>query len=259
MAPSKLDPQDYTPIPQSLPHQPPPQNYIILPFFYPTSTPRRHRRRYRGIIFAAISLILLSISVYILWPSDPELKISRLSLHRVSVQTHPRISIDVSLNATVRVRNRALYSMDYERLEVALGYRGEKLGHVTSTGGHVSSRGSSYVDAVVEFDGVEVLFDWIYLVEDLAKGMIPFDTVTQLTGRLGFFHFQLPIQGKISCEIDVNTRNQTIIHQNCYPESCSKEKEVCLGQAIIDAEHHKHHPKTKHMVEYQAMNQKLIT
>ncbi|GAB2293549.1 hypothetical protein Dimus_027756 [Dionaea muscipula] len=221
MASRKPDPPPYyTPIPPypSLPSHPQPQNYIILPFISPTSTLRRHRPRWRTILTSIISLVVLSVTIYILWPSDPELRIARLGLHRVSVHTHPRISLDVSLAATVRVRNRALYAMDYESVEVEIWYRGQRLGHVNSRGGHLRARGSSYVDAMVEFDGVEVLFDWVYLVDDLAKGMIPFDTVTHVSGWLGFFHFQLPIQGQMLCEVDVNTRNQTIIHQNCYLE-----------------------------------------
>lgn len=101
---------------------------------------------------------------------------------------------------------------------VSIGYRGKKLGFVTSDGGHVRARGSSYVDAMLELDGVEMLTDVVWLLEDLARGLVPFDTVTEVHGRLGVFFFHLPLKAKVSCEVKVNIRNQTIIRQNCYPE-----------------------------------------
>lgn len=100
----------------------------------------------------------------------------------------------MTLDLTVKVRNRDFYSLDYDSLLVAIGYRGKRLGFVTSGGGHVESRGSSYVNATLEMDGVEVLSDAILLVEDLAKGAITFDTVSEMSGRIGLYLFDLPIK-----------------------------------------------------------------
>ncbi|GMH17667.1 hypothetical protein Nepgr_019508 [Nepenthes gracilis] len=217
MASYKSDPVYYAPIPP-VPHQPqqPPQNYIVLPLVNPSAT-RLRRSRYRT-LWAAIPFVLLAIAVYVFWPSNPDLEIVRLELHRVRVRTRPPIVLDVSLAVTVRVRNRDFYSIHYRRLDVALGYRGKELGRITSTGGHVRARGSSYVNAIVDVDGVEVLSDWIYFLDDLAKGMVPFDTLTQVDGQLGFLFLELPLKAKISCEVDVNMKDQTVIGQNCYPE-----------------------------------------
>ena len=86
-----------------------------------------------------------------------------------------------------------MYSMGYTFLDVGVGYRGKRLGHVRSESGHVRARGSSYVDAVLEFDGVELLADVVYLLEDLARGTVPFDTVTEIKGQLGLFFVQVPL------------------------------------------------------------------
>ncbi|GAB2228117.1 hypothetical protein Droror1_Dr00009947 [Drosera rotundifolia] len=199
----------YAPLPPS----PPPPQFILLPF----SPTRRRTRRRRIITF--LSLLTLSIAAFILWPSGPQLRIARLTLRSFSVRTHPRLSLDVSLAARVDVRNTAIYSLDFGDIEVEVWYRGERLGHVTSKGGHVRARGRSWVDAIVEFDGVEVVLDWVWLVEDLGKGVVRFDTVSWVSGELGLFGLvRVPIQSRISCEVDVNTRNQTVMHQNCYPE-----------------------------------------
>lgn len=82
----------------------------------------------------------------------------------------------------------------------------------------MKARGSSYVNATLMLDGFRVLHDLIYLIEDVAAGSVPFDTVSKVEGQLGLLFFSIPIQAIVSCEIYVNPKNQTIIRQNCYPE-----------------------------------------
>ncbi|XP_021774037.1 uncharacterized protein LOC110737991 [Chenopodium quinoa] len=208
-----LDPNPL--IPTLEPRRRPP-NYVVLhlPFNLPTFDPPVWKKIYKTTLF----LLIIATSTFVLWPSDPDVKIVRMRTHHVRIHTRPRISVDVSLDATVRVRNKAVYSMDYSSLDVAIGYRGKELGHVMSGGGHVRAKGSSYVDTRVEFTRVEVVRELIYLVEDLAKGFIQFDTVTQVDGSFGFAFFQVPLKGKISCEIVVSLKQQTLTSQNCYPE-----------------------------------------
>lgn len=50
------------------------------------------------------------------------------------------------------------------------------------------------MNATLRFDGIEVLSDAILLIEDMARGVIPIDTVTEVEGRLGFFFFELPLK-----------------------------------------------------------------
>ncbi|XP_052181074.1 uncharacterized protein LOC127794181 [Diospyros lotus] len=204
----------YHPLPPDHHHPHPHQDYFVLPLYFPASGRRRLRRR----IISAVSFLLLAVAAYCLWPSDPDIKIVRLHLDRLHIRTNPAIAVDIVLRLTVKVRNVGLYSTDYRSLVVSIGYRGKQLGFMKSDRGFVRPRGSSYVDAVLELDGVEVLSDAILLLEDLARGSVPFDTVTEIRGQLGLFFFELPLKAKVSCEVYVNTRNQTIIRQNCYPE-----------------------------------------
>ncbi|KAI3418973.1 LEA_2 domain-containing protein [Psidium guajava] len=196
-----------------LPPQPDAPNYILLPLHRPgTASPRRLRTICAG------SLVLLATVAYILYPSEPDLDVVRLRLNRVHFRTVPQLLVDISLLLTVKVHNADVYYMDYSTLDVAIGYRGKMLGHVKSDHGHVRALGSSYVDAELEFDGVEVFSNVMLLLEDLAKGTVPLDTVTTVEGRVGLFFFGFPLKAKVSCGISVNTNNQTIGHQNCYPE-----------------------------------------
>ncbi|KAF2303899.1 hypothetical protein GH714_024242 [Hevea brasiliensis] len=94
----------------------------------------------------------------------------------------------------------------------------ERAGLVRSQGGKIRARGSSYVNALLDLNGLEIIHDVFYLIEDLARGVIPFDTSTKVHGELGLLFFKIPIKARVSCEVYVNTDNQTIVRQDCYPE-----------------------------------------
>lgn len=173
-------------------------DYILLPPYHP---PRRRRCL---LLSAAAAFLLLASSAYLLWPSDPDLAVARLRIDRLRVSPDP-VSLDVVVDLTVRVRNRAFYSLDYRSLVVSIAYRGHHLGSVSSADGRVRARSASYVDATLRLDGVQVLHDALYLIQDIARGVIPFDAITVVEGELGFFAFHIPIEVWCSSSVYVHS------------------------------------------------------
>ncbi|MQM12460.1 hypothetical protein Taro_045380 [Colocasia esculenta] len=207
--------------------EPPVQPYLLIPVL-------SRRRRSRGcrpaccesLVSSSSLLALLSAAVilgsaaFFLWPSDPDVRLSRLGLRRIHISTdkHGGVSLDFDMDLKVRVRNPDFFSLDYDEIRVAIGYRGRRLGTVTADGGHVRARGISFVDARLRLDGIRVLQDAFYLIEDLSRGKIPFDTMTVVEGQLHLFGIDIPLEGRISCSVDVDAATQTIASQTCYPE-----------------------------------------
>ncbi|KAH6801561.1 hypothetical protein C2S52_002025 [Perilla frutescens var. hirtella] len=189
-------PSDTAAIGQPLLPQPP-QYVVVVPSFPLPYRSRRRRpdccRSYRFICIVS-TLFILAAAVYLLWPSDPDLSVVRMNLDRLHFRTSPTLSLDITLDLTVKVRNKDFYSLDYDSLRVAIGYRGEKLGFVISAGGHVKARGSSYVNATLRLDAVEVLTNAIFLIEDLARGSMMFDTESEISGTLGLFFIEFPLE-----------------------------------------------------------------
>uniref|UniRef100_A0A2P2JG59 Uncharacterized protein LOC105637702 n=2 Tax=Rhizophora mucronata TaxID=61149 RepID=A0A2P2JG59_RHIMU len=196
-----------------LPSQP--QNVIVLTYSRP---PNRSFIFFRRCLYFTTAILLLSAAAYFLFPSDPDIQLSRIQFNHVRVNSSPRLTLDLSFSLTIKIRNRDFFSLDYDSLDVAVGYRGRELGLVKSQGGKVRARTSSYVEATLDLDGLEVIYDALYLIEDLARGVIPFDTETLIKGEVGLLFFKVPIKGRVSCEVSVNTINQTIVHQDCYSE-----------------------------------------
>lgn len=198
--------------------QPQPPQYVVVLTPYPPPH-RLFRKTWRRCIFCfAIVLLFLVAAAYLLWPSDPDLSVVRLRLQRLHFYTRPKISLDATIDLTLRIQNQDLYSLNYDSLLVSIGYRGKQLGYVTSDAGYVGARQTSYVNATLQLDRVEILTDVVLLLEDLAKGAVMFDTVSEISGKLGVYFFDLPLKTNIQCEVLVNTWNQTISRQSCYPE-----------------------------------------
>lgn len=203
---------DSVPVPYSLlPPNAAHQNVVVLSLYRP---PRfRRRRLLRLCAFYSAAFLLLSAVAFLLFPADPSLQLVRLKLNRLKVRLLPVLLLDLSFSASVRVRNNNFFSLDYNYLGVSVGYRGRRLGFVSSEGGRVSARGLSYVNATLDLNGFEVIHDGIYLIEDLATGIVPFDTETEVEGYMGLFFIKFPIK-VISILIQFRTIDQ-FITRNC--------------------------------------------
>ncbi|KAG6425954.1 hypothetical protein SASPL_110165 [Salvia splendens] len=175
------------------------QYVVVLPQYPPPNRPRLLRNACRRCIFClAIFLLFLVAAAYLLWPSDPGLSVVRFRLDRLKFHTSPAVSLDATLDLTVKIQNRDMYSLDYDSLVVAIGYRGKQLGYVTSDRGSVKARETTYVNATLRLDGVEILTDVVLLLEDLARGAVVFDTTSDISGRLGVFFFDLPLELQVA-------------------------------------------------------------
>lgn len=170
----------------------PADSYAVL--LVPVRLCRRLRRGGRCVGPCLAALCLLALAGFFLWPADPDVSLARLRLSHVSVVARPAVAINISAALKVRVRNPDFFALDYSRLDVDIGYRGSQLGRVTSGGGRVRARAVSYVDADLELNGIRVVEDAIYLIEDLARGSVPFDTVVEVEGHLHLFFLSVPVK-----------------------------------------------------------------
>eukprot|EP01018_Ginkgo_biloba_P015951 Gb_29536 [translate_table: standard] len=195
--------------------------YVVLP---PAPySPYRRRRRCLGYgALAIIVLLILCAGVYFFWPSDPDIQVVRLRLNHISFKTKgksgsflPQLFMNISMGMTVRVWNKDYFEVDYDSIRMGIGYRGRPIGVVKSESGQLRYRSTAYVNATLDLDGIEVLHDVLYLLDDISRGELPLDTVTEFDGRIAVLFITLPLEESMSCEIVVDPDHQTIISQDC--------------------------------------------
>nr|GMC74255.1 uncharacterized protein LOC109186495 [Ipomoea batatas] len=68
-----------------------------------------------------------------------------------------------------RKKQNRTFSLDEETIGVSDGYRGKKLGNVTSDKGHLQTRASSYINATLELEDVEIFSDVLSIIEDVPR------------------------------------------------------------------------------------------
>ncbi|XVF34815.1 hypothetical protein REPUB_Repub18cG0091000 [Reevesia pubescens] len=102
------------------------QNVIILPVYYQRPS-QNYRCLRRCLIFTGV-ILLLSAAVFFLYPSDPTLKLARLQLNHVGVNSSPKLTLDLSFSLTILVRNRDFFALDYDKLDVSIGIEEGSLG-----------------------------------------------------------------------------------------------------------------------------------
>jgi len=196
--------------------------YVILDSAPPP--PRRGDVRlltYAG--YGVLSIVIILVAAYFVWPSDPRIEVVRMGLNKIEWRPEkfpgsflPRIFLNLSMELTVKVTNKDYLGVYYDHVNVGIAYRGEKIGRVTSeNSAYIPPRGTAYVDATLDIHGIQVLADVIYLLEDIARGHIPLQTVTDFDGYIRLFSLKVPLQAIMSCEVDVDTNEQTVLRQEC--------------------------------------------
>ncbi|RYQ87323.1 hypothetical protein Ahy_B09g094805 [Arachis hypogaea] len=161
-------------------------------------------------------ILLSAASIFVFWPSDPDVKIEQLSLRHVKVHPIPPVSAVLLISVAVKVRNGDIYWMDLTDVDIGVRYRGIKLGHVETEEWHVRGWGWCHVFGDIEYSRLPSS-DVIHLVEDMTKGKTTFHVLVEVSGQLGFLIFRFPYVFKAirSCDVLVNTKNHSIIHQHC--------------------------------------------
>ncbi|GLJ26266.1 hypothetical protein SUGI_0504820 [Cryptomeria japonica] len=196
--------------------------YVVLPPApYDPAIGRRRRFLGYGALFI-FGTIFICVAIYFFWPSQPQIEVVRLNLQNISFQTAdksgsiiPHLYMNISMGMTIKVKNRDYFGLDYDYLRVGIGYRGRAIGVVNSQSGSLSSRGTSYVDATLDLNGIEVLNDVFYLLRDLDRGQLPLDTTTVFHGRVRVLFVKFTLKEVASCEVVVNPTEQVIVAQDC--------------------------------------------
>eukprot|EP00252_Welwitschia_mirabilis_P025613 TRINITY_DN8087_c0_g1_i1.p1 TRINITY_DN8087_c0_g1~~TRINITY_DN8087_c0_g1_i1.p1 ORF type:complete len:228 (-),score=6.75 TRINITY_DN8087_c0_g1_i1:345-1028(-) len=191
--------------------------YVIL-----EAAPRRQRQqsRWRWMACVALWMILGVVAggcVYVLWPSEPRMELVRMKLEgiRWHTQIHPiSILLDVDLGVTAKVTNKNYVGVYYNHVMVNISYRGENIGSVRSESGYIGPRATAYVEADVNLTDID-LADVLYFLEDIAKGSIPFTSLTYFDGYIRILGFSVPLKATVNCEVLVDTQDHSVSNQDC--------------------------------------------
>jgi hypothetical protein len=145
--------------------------------------------------------LFLDAAFYFFWPTQPVIQVIGVNFNTINFQTAPqpgsvvpRLFMNISMDMALKVNNMDYFSLEYDSLDVGLGYRGRRIGVVESEGGRLPARHTAYVNSTLELDGVEIFHDTVYLLEDLVRKELPLDTVAEFNGSVRVLLVKVPLK-----------------------------------------------------------------
>uniref|UniRef100_A0A1D1ZD08 Hybrid signal transduction histidine kinase M n=1 Tax=Anthurium amnicola TaxID=1678845 RepID=A0A1D1ZD08_9ARAE len=169
------------------------------------------------LILLAILLIVVVVAVF-LWPSKPHVKLVNIQLNHVNISKNENVtnSLDISMNLKVQIHNLDFVTRHYDIL-MSLGYEGMWKESKMANGTSVEARSTSSIDLTMQLELKPILHKTSSRIEDILKDSTSLGLAIEIGGNFHLLYLNVPINGRMSCEINVDTENQAIASQDCYP------------------------------------------
>lgn len=177
------------------------------------------------VVLVLIILVFLTTSIltsiFILWPTPPEVEVHDWKLNGISIDSRetqsilPAYQLNVSLDMVVEIRNPNYAGLVYKDVQVRILYRGDEVGEVKFKGERIKARSSGNHTAKVEVEGNEVFDNWKALLEDYYNGKLPLTTYADFDGSLKLWFVNPLLKVTVACDLVLNPKNNTILSQKC--------------------------------------------
>lgn len=188
----------------------------------PKPSGRRKRRR-RSICLAVIALILLlGIILLILGLTLFKAKRPVTNLDSVSLQDFNlsldilrlRVILNVSLDASLRIKNPNRVGFKFSNSSALLKYRGEVVGEVPIPAGQIGARQTRSMNFTLTLMADRLLSN-SQLYSDAISGSLPFTTYARIPGHVRFL-FKIRIVSYTTCDLNIDIMNRNIANQTCH-------------------------------------------
>ncbi|PWA93733.1 Late embryogenesis abundant protein, LEA-14 [Artemisia annua] len=192
----------------------------------PTSD-HSHRRPKRGqciclsltLAIFAIGLIILILALTVFKFKKPVTTVNSVVLNDVNATVNLvplRVSLNISLDITITVRNPNKVGITYQNSSAALRYKGRDIGNVPIPAGKIGSDDSKKMNLTLTIFADRLLTD-IDVYGDVISGNFPVSTHTKITGKVRILNlFNIHVVSTSTCDLEIDVLNQKIAKQNCH-------------------------------------------
>ncbi|XP_024529145.1 uncharacterized protein LOC112345843 [Selaginella moellendorffii] len=193
-----------------------------------TSAPRNLQRVIPGFpdwafitIAVVLGLLVLGGLAWLLWPKPPEITVESVQLLGFSTNSKfpdnsmiPEVVLDVNLGVNLRVRNRYVIGVRYDRMTVYVDYYGYEMCKGELEGGEIPARGSVEVSGTIDLRGAEIVYNSAQLLADVSRRELPIHLRIGFYGNVGASFFRPPIKASVNYDILVDPVSQEILKQD---------------------------------------------
>lgn len=168
-----------------------------------------------SIIGIVILLVILAFTVF--KAKRPVTTYDNLSIEDLDVSldfARLKVHVNVTLGADISVYNPNKVGFKYTNSTAFLNYRGELVGEAPLLAGDISAGGTEHMNV-----SLTVLADRLIsnseIFPDITSGVLSFNTVVKLSGKVEILFFKIHAVTSSSCDFNIYISNRTVGDQQC--------------------------------------------
>ncbi|KAI3507272.1 hypothetical protein L1887_22181 [Cichorium endivia] len=188
--------------------------------------PSRSHKRRRCIcltvticVLIAVGLLVMILALTYFKSKKPVTTVNSVVLKDVnaSVSLIPlRVSVNVSLDISISVKNPNKLGMKYRNSSAALRYEGKDIGNVPIPAGTIGSGETKQLNLTVTVF-VDRLVRDVDVYGDVISGSLPLSTYTRVSGKVRILNlFNIHVVSTSTCNLKIDILKQRITDQNCH-------------------------------------------
>ncbi|KAI3759975.1 hypothetical protein L1987_50362 [Smallanthus sonchifolius] len=187
--------------------------------------PSRNSKRRTYICFSitltvlAVALIILILALTIFKSKKPITTVNSVAVRDVNATVNllpPRVSINITLDVTISVKNPNKVGMTYRKSSAALRFKGHDIGSIPIPAGKIGSGDTKQMNLTLTVFADRLLTD-VDVYGDVISGNFPLSTYTKISGKIRILNlFNIHVSSISTCNLKIDILNRKIVNQSCH-------------------------------------------
>ncbi|XP_050382866.1 uncharacterized protein LOC126799662 [Argentina anserina] len=189
-----------------------------------SSEPPRSRKRRNICLWSIAGVVVTVLILVILWltvfkAKDPKMTVNSVVLRSLQAGfdiNKATVDVNITIDVDATVKNPNKVGMKYHNSTASLNYRGVMVGEVPIGAGEISAGETMPMGVTLTVMVDRFLGKTSELLPDVAAGLIPFNTVTKISGKVTILGiFKIHVTSTSSCDFNVYVGSKTVGDQKC--------------------------------------------
>ncbi|KAL6543126.1 hypothetical protein OROHE_010646 [Orobanche hederae] len=164
-----------------------------------------------------IGLVILILVFTVFKPKRPIITVDPISISDLYFKINlPKLQVhlNLTLNASVEVRNPNRAAFKYAKTSALLKYRGNDVGEAPIAAGVIGSRKALRLNLRLKLMADRLLSDSNFH-SDAISGTLPLQTEVRLPGKVRLL-YGAKVVAHASCDLEIHLVRKTLVNQTCH-------------------------------------------
>ncbi|KNA11353.1 hypothetical protein SOVF_136050 [Spinacia oleracea] len=126
-----------------------------------------------------------------------------------------RVHINITLDASISVKNPNKVGLKYTDSSAFLNYRGELVGQAPIPAGQISAGQTVPINISLTIMADRFLSNSQTLISDVVAGTLPLSTRARISGKVNVLFIKVHVVSYASCNLNISVSSQSISNSDC--------------------------------------------